>query len=78
MWKVVEKEKNAPDYMYSESYDTLVQAKERMRIMYHDVAVEGNMDIIEKASIDERSASVVFDDGNEIWWDIIEEKGGKV
>ena len=41
-----------------------------MRQMYHETAIEGDPDLIEKAEIFEMCASVIFVDGNEVTWDI--------
>ena len=69
-WILTERELNVPEYSYSESFKTLKKAQERMSQMYHDVAIDGNKEMIESATLDKRSASVVLVDGNEIWWDI--------
>ena len=69
-YKVVERAKFAPEYHYEEGYDDLSDAKERMRQMYRQTAIEGNPELIEKADIHEMCASVTFVDGNEITWDI--------
>ena len=72
MWKIVEKEKKAPEYEYSESYDSLEDAKKRLHVMYRETVIDGNWDLVERSSFDERSASVTFTDGNEVTWDIEE------
>ena len=70
MYRVIEREKYAPDYKYEEEYENLSDAKERMRQLYHETAIEGDPDLIEKAEIFEMCASVIFVDGNEVTWDI--------
>lgn len=70
VFTLVEREKNAEDYQYKEVFTDLEKAKERMIELYHDVAVEGNTEFIEKAEIYDRSAIVYLYDGNIIEWDI--------
>ena len=70
MYKVIEREKYAPDYEYEEDYFLLTDAKARMKQLYHETAIEGDPDLIEKAEIFEMCASVTFVDGNEVTWDI--------
>ena len=71
-YRLTERETFAPDYKYSEEFKKLTNAQNRMRQMYHDLVAEGDPNAIEKAEINERSASVIINDGNEIYWDIEE------
>jgi len=72
MYRVVEREKYAPDYKYEEEYDTIETARFRVKDLYHQTAIEGDPDLIESADHGENwgYASVVFRDGNEVSWDI--------
>ena len=71
-YRLTERETFAPDYKYSEEFKKLTNAQARMRQMYHELAINGNPDAIQKAEINERSASVIINDGNEVYWDIEE------
>lgn len=67
---VTETESNAPNYKYQEEFDTIEEAKARMLDMYHQVAIEGNFDAIEKAELYQNSAIVYLIDGNTVEWEI--------
>lgn len=68
---VKEYETNCPEYEYSEEFDSLELAQERMRELYHELAFENTPpEVIVEAGIDDRSAFVFTIDGNEIGWDI--------
>ena len=69
-WILIEREKYAMDYVYVEGFKTLKDAQARMHLLYHENAVDGNEDAIEKTEFNDRSAYVIIDDGNEIWWNI--------
>ena len=67
---VRERELYFSDYDYQEEYNTLEDAQKRMKEMYHNVAF--HEEAIEKTELNERSAIVYVNDGNEISWDIEE------
>ena len=67
---VTERESAVPDYNYSEQFNTYQEAYERMKEMYHELAVEGNPDAIKKAEIAENSAMIEIYDGNVVEWEI--------
>ena len=67
---VKESELYFSDDDYQEEYNTLEEAQERMKEMYHNVAF--HEEAIERAELNERSAIVYVNDGNEIYWDIEE------
>ena len=69
-YTLTEYEAYAPDYAHSEKFATLEDAQERMKEMYHYVAIDGNPDAVRKATLDAQSASVSLTDGNCISWDI--------
>lgn len=69
---LIEREKFDENHTYQEDYDTLEEAQERMKELYHEVAIEGNPDAIEVGKLYERSAYVRINDGNVIGWDIEE------
>ena len=72
MFILTETELYAPDYNHQEEFETLESAQERMKELYHSIAIEGNHNVIERAELNERSALIVGNDGNEIEWDISE------
>lgn len=60
-----------PEYSYTEEFDLLELAQERMHELYHELAFENTPpEVIVEAGIDDRSAFVFTIDGNEIGWDI--------
>lgn len=67
---VTETESNAPNYKYQEEFDTIEEAKTRILDMYHQVAIEGNFDAIEKAELYQNSAIVYLIDGSTVEWEI--------
>ena len=68
---VKEYETNCPEYEYSEEFDSLELAQERMRQLYHELVFENTPpEVIVEAGIYDRSAFALIDDGNEIGWDI--------
>ena len=69
---VTETESNVPDYKYQEEFDAIETAKARMLDLYHQVAIEGNFDAIEKAELYQNSAIVYLTDGNTIEWEVYE------
>lgn len=70
-YRLKEYETNCPEYEYSEEFDSLELAQERMRELYHELAFENTPpEVIVEADIDDRSAFVLTNDGNEIGWDI--------
>lgn len=71
-FKVTETESFVPSYKYSEDFDTIEEARQRMKEMYHETAVEGNPNAIESAELYANSARVVLNDGNEIEYEIEE------
>ena len=70
MWRLKETELNVPEYQYTEKFDSLEEAQARMKDLYHNVAIEGDHDMIEHADINDIHAIVVLKDGNEIEWNI--------
>lgn len=70
MHTLVERESLYPNYEHREKFNSLEEAQDRMKDLYHSVAVEGNSDVVEDARLYERSAIVYLNDGNEISWDI--------
>ena len=71
-FRVTETESFVPSYKYSEDFDTIDEARQRMKEMYHEIVIEGNPDAIESAELYTNSARVVLNDGNEIEYDIEE------
>ena len=71
-YQVTEREKFVPDYEHKEVYDTYEEAKDRMNEMYRQVAIEGDPEFIEVASIWDFFGYVTYTDGNEVSWDIDE------
>ena len=68
---VKEYETHCPEYEYSEEFDSLELAQERMSELYHELAFENTPpEVIVEAGIDDRIAFVFIIDGNEIGWDI--------
>lgn len=67
---VTETEKDAPNYKYQEDFDTIEAARARMLDLYHQVAIEGNFDAIEKAELYQNSAIVYLIDGSTVEWKI--------
>lgn len=70
MWRLKETELIVPEYTYTEKFDSLEEAQARMKDLYHNVAIEGDHDMIEHADINDIHAIVVLKDGNEIEWNI--------
>lgn len=77
-YRVVETETDDPTYRYTEDFGTLEDAQERMRVMYHELTIEGNWEgeynpnnAITRAEIFGRCAYVQIGD-NEVAWDIEE------
>jgi hypothetical protein len=71
MYRVTETESFYPDYEYHEDYEKHEDAQERMRIMYHDIAIPENP-VVVRAEFNDNSALVEINDGNIIEWDISE------
>lgn len=69
-FRVTETESFAPSYKYSEDFDSIKKARQRMKEMYHEIAIEGNPNVIESAELYANSARVVLNDGNEIEYEI--------
>lgn len=67
---VTERESAVPSYRHSELFDTHEEAYNRMKELYHELAVESNPDAIKKAEIAENSAMVEIYDGNVVEWEI--------
>ena len=70
IWRLKETELNVPEYQYTEKFDSLEEAQARMKDLYHNVAIEGDHEMIEHADINDIHAIVVLKDGNEIEWNI--------
>ena len=69
-FRLTEKENEYEPYI--EEFDTREEAQTRMRGMYHQVAIEGNPNVIYKAKIYENSAIVITNEDMTIEWDIEE------
>lgn len=67
-----ETEAFAPAYRYEETFDNLEDAQNRMRELYHECVIDGNVDAVEKGELNEMSAYCLLTDENEICWDIEE------
>ena len=69
-FKVTETESFVPSYKHSEDFDTIEEARQRMKEMYHELAIDNDPDTIESAELYANSARVVINDGNEIEYEI--------
>lgn len=66
-YTLTERESLDPDYAYSETFDTIESARQRMHELYKD---NTHMDVVVSAEMHDRSAVIVFNDGNELSYDI--------
>lgn len=71
-FRVTETESFVPSYEYHEDFDTIEEARQRMKEMYHELAIDNDPDTIESAELYANSARVVINDGNEIEYEIEE------
>lgn len=69
---LTETEANEPSYSYSELFPSVVKARERMKHLYHENAIEKDINTITKADWQEGkdTAFVEYEDGNSIHWSI--------
>ena len=65
-----ERESAVPEYNYNEEFKTHKEAYNRMREMYHELAINGDPGSIIKAEIAKNSAMVEICDGNVVEWEI--------
>ena len=72
MYILKETELFIPEYNYQEEFNTYEEAKQKMTELYHELAVNGNPNIIEESGIHSHSAYITFYDDNEISWKIEE------
>lgn len=55
---------------YEEEFETYEEAYERMRLLYHEFAVEGDDSIISEANITDTKAYIKSTDNTSITWTI--------
>ena len=72
MYRLTETEKKAPDYSYTEEFETQEEAYNRMMDLYHSFAIDTDANAVVTAIYFDNSAFVEYTDGNVLNWNIEE------